>query len=53
MADWKTIYVVVEMSIDVDVDPADVAETLFNYLVDDEFLPEVIQSIDGAEIRHG
>ena len=48
----KTIYVVVDMSIDEDVDPADVADTLFNFLVDNEDLPEIILSIDGAEIRH-
>jgi hypothetical protein len=49
----KTIYVVVELSIDEDVDPQDVADTLFNFLVATEDLPEVIFSVDGAEIRHG
>jgi len=49
----KTVYVVVELSIDVDVAPADVAETLFNFLVDTEDLPEIIFSVDGAEIQHG
>jgi hypothetical protein len=47
----KTIYVVVEMSIDEDVDPADVADTLFDFLVATEDLPEIIESIDGTEIR--
>jgi hypothetical protein len=47
----KTIYVVVEMSIDEDVDPADVAETLFNFLVSAEDLPEIIFSIDGSEVK--
>jgi hypothetical protein len=47
----KTIYIVVELSIDEDVDPADVAEAVFNFLVEAEDLPEIIFSVDGAEIR--
>jgi hypothetical protein len=47
----KTITVAVEMSVEEKVEPADVAEALFDYLVSAEDLPEIIFSIDGAEVR--
>lgn len=47
----KTIYLTLDLSIDEDVDPADVADTLFNFLIDNEDLPEIIFSVDGIEVR--
>jgi hypothetical protein len=47
----KTIYLVVELSIDEDVDPTDIADDLFNHLVDAEDLPPVIFSVDGVNVR--
>jgi hypothetical protein len=49
----KTIYLTVELSIDEDVDPADVAMDLFGFLVSggDEDWPEIITSVNGCEVR--
>ena len=47
----KRIYLTVELSIDEDVDPSDVADDLFGYLTGEKDWPAIIYSVDACNVR--